>query len=75
MELRGGDVGSTVWRDCCFFCPCKFPVTNCNDKVKVIVPYAFMIYAYMIYTNVYIYTYMYVYIYIFTSVVDTVDIH
>ena len=71
VELRGGDVGSTVWRDCCFFCPCKFPITNCNDKVKVIVPYAFMIFAHMIYTNVCIY----IYVYIFTYVVNTVDIH
>lgn len=56
-ELRGGDVGSSV-ESLFFFCPCKFPVTNCNDKVKVIVPYAFMIYAYMIYTK-YIYIYIY----------------
>lgn len=54
-----------------FFCPCKFPITNCNDKVKVIVPYAFMIFAHMIYTDVCVY----ICIYIFTYVVNTVDIH
>ena len=45
-----------------FFFPCKFPITNCNDKVKVIVPYAFMIFAHMIYTDVCVYICIYIYL-------------